>query len=161
MQWSCVLAEPSGKVVGFAGLVEVVDVVAEQVAAQITLKGCGHLFTQCVCVCVCVCVCSVVMYVVLSPCTNKGITKFLSSLPQVLQLLDCMGLAAYKGKFSEEQVSGEILAECDEQVLQNDLGIGSKLHRMRLLKVISGMCTCGWCFIWVVLTLISVPCNYI
>lgn len=63
----------------------------------------------------------------------------LAPSPQVLQLLDCMGLAVYRDKFSQEQVSGEILAECDEQVLQNDLGISSKLHRMRLLKVITGM----------------------
>ena len=36
------------------------------------------------------------------------------------------------------QVNGEILSECDEEVLSSDLGITSKLHRMRLMKVISG-----------------------
>ncbi len=45
----------------------------------------------------------------------------------------------YQDKFKHEQVDGEILAECDEAVLTNDLGVTSKLHRMRLLKIISGM----------------------
>ena len=40
--------------------------------------------------------------------------------------------------YSYVQVNGEILSECDEEVLCNDLGIASKLHRMRLLKVING-----------------------
>lgn len=57
---------------------------------------------------------------------------------QVLTLLDLMGLKVYQENFSSEQVSGEILSECDEEVLKVDLGIASKLHRMRLLKVISG-----------------------
>lgn len=57
---------------------------------------------------------------------------------QVLGLLDCMGLRMYQEKFVSEQVNGEILSECDEEVLQNDLGVTSKLHRMRLIKVISG-----------------------
>ncbi len=57
---------------------------------------------------------------------------------QVQKLLEAMGLKQYLGNFKEEQVNGEILSECDEEVLQNDLGVASKLHRMRLLKVISG-----------------------
>ena len=44
----------------------------------------------------------------------------------------------YQDKFVTEQVNGEILSECDEEVLKTDLGVTSKLHRMRLLKVISG-----------------------
>ena len=50
-----------------------------------------------------------------------------------------MGMKQYQDKFKHEQVDGEILAECDEAVLTNDLGVTSKLHRMRLLKIISGM----------------------
>ncbi len=49
-----------------------------------------------------------------------------------------MGLKAYHDSFIEEQVNGEILSECDEDVLKNDLKVTSKLHRMRILKVISG-----------------------
>ena len=49
-----------------------------------------------------------------------------------------MGLKQYQNKFKEEQMNGELLSDCDEDVLKNDLGVASKLHRMRLLKVIVG-----------------------
>ena len=61
---------------------------------------------------------------------------------QVLDLLDVMGMRQYAEKFKQEQVNGEILAECDEQVLTDDLGVTSKLHRMRLIKIVSGVCVC-------------------
>ena len=50
-----------------------------------------------------------------------------------------MGLGQYRNKFMSEHVSGEILLECDDQVLQDELGIQSKIHRIRLAKVISGI----------------------
>ena len=53
-------------------------------------------------------------------------------------MIDAMGLSQYKNKFISERVSGEILLECDDQVLQDELGIQSKIHRIRLAKVISG-----------------------
>ncbi len=65
------------------------------------------------CVCVCVCV-------------------------QVLELLECMGLKQYQDHFKSEHISGEILAECDDDMLEKDLRVTSKLHRKRLLKIISG-----------------------
>ena len=52
-----------------------------------------------------------------------------------------MSLKPYQETFKREQINGEILSECDEEVLMNDLGVSSKLHRMRLLKVISGKVT--------------------
>ncbi len=62
-----------------------------------------------------------------------------SLLPwQVLNLLDVMGLKLYQESFKGEHMTGEILSECDEDVLTKDLGMSSKLHRMRLMKVISG-----------------------
>ena len=57
---------------------------------------------------------------------------------QVLDLLDFMGFKSYQENFKREHVNGEILSECDEEVLTNDLGVSSKLHRMRIMKVISG-----------------------
>ncbi len=57
-----------------------------------------------------------------------------------------MGMKQYQDKFKREQVDGEILAECDETVLTNDLGVTSRLHRMRLLKIISGT------YIWLLAT---------
>ena len=49
-----------------------------------------------------------------------------------------MSLKVYQDTFKREQVNGEILSECDEDVLVNDLGVSSKLHRIKLMKVISG-----------------------
>ncbi|KAL5506262.1 hypothetical protein EMCRGX_G007873 [Ephydatia muelleri] len=57
---------------------------------------------------------------------------------KVLRLLECMSLAQYQEAFQKEQINGELLSDCDETMLQNDLGIASKLHRMRLIKVITG-----------------------
>ena len=56
----------------------------------------------------------------------------------MLTLLEAMGLKQYQDNFKQEQVNGEILSECDEEVLKNDLGIKSKLHRMRVMKVVTG-----------------------
>ena len=55
-----------------------------------------------------------------------------------MNLLDLMGMKQYQDNFKAEQINGEILADCDEEVLKNDLKVTSKLHRMRLLKLISG-----------------------
>ena len=57
---------------------------------------------------------------------------------QVRRLLECMSLSQYQDAFQKEQINGETLSDCDETMLQNDLGVVSKLHRMRLLKVITG-----------------------
>ena len=56
----------------------------------------------------------------------------------MLNLLEMMGLQQYQDKFKAEQVNGDILSECDDDVLMNDLGVTSKLHRMKLLKIVSG-----------------------
>ena len=58
-----------------------------------------------------------------------------------------MSLDKYQNNFKREQVNGEILSECDEDVLTNDLGVSSKLHRIKLMKVISGMpAFSGWIY---------------
>ena len=49
-----------------------------------------------------------------------------------------MKLGQYKNKFHMEQVTGEILAALAEQQLQDDLGVANGVHRIRLLKIISG-----------------------
>ncbi len=63
---------------------------------------------------------------------------FVSLVLQVIQLLESMGLKQYEGMFSREKITGEILGECDDNVLAQELKITSKLHRVRLLKVVSG-----------------------
>lgn len=49
-----------------------------------------------------------------------------------------MKLTQYKECFLEESIDGEILVECDEALLEEELGIKNKLHRSRLMKVITG-----------------------
>ena len=49
-----------------------------------------------------------------------------------------MSLGQYRQKIEEEQISGEILLECDDAILSEEIGITSRLHRIRLMKVISG-----------------------
>lgn len=56
----------------------------------------------------------------------------------MVQLLRAMDLRQYGDTMSHEHITGEILVECDEEVLQYELGMGSRIHRIRLMKVIQG-----------------------
>ena len=49
-----------------------------------------------------------------------------------------MQLPQYKTKFADESISGAILSDIDEGILQEELGITSRLHRMRLMKLVNG-----------------------
>lgn len=44
----------------------------------------------------------------------------------------------YQEEFARESIDGMILAECDELVLQHELGVSSKQDRMKLMRIISG-----------------------
>ena len=57
---------------------------------------------------------------------------------QVQNLLDIMQLPQYKERFADESISGAILSDIDEEILQEELGVTSRLHRMRLMKVVNG-----------------------
>ena len=57
---------------------------------------------------------------------------------QVQQLLHVMNLTQYQSKFASEGIGGDILIELGDQDLQNDLGMKSKVHRIRLMKIIEG-----------------------
>lgn len=54
------------------------------------------------------------------------------------QLLDAMDLGQYKDTFARECVTGELLMDCDDSILRDELGIFPRLHRLRLKKVIDG-----------------------
>lgn len=49
-----------------------------------------------------------------------------------------MGLHQYKDAFSQESVDGAVLLELDEEVLTSELGVKSKIHCVKLMKLISG-----------------------
>ena len=53
-------------------------------------------------------------------------------------MLDLAGLSQYKEIIQAEHVNGEVLADCDDGILERDLGIKSKIHRMRFINVIQG-----------------------
>ena len=53
-----------------------------------------------------------------------------------------MDLKQYTLTFKSEHINGDILIECDDDVLRVELGVSSKLHRLRLLKVIKGEYSC-------------------
>ena len=57
---------------------------------------------------------------------------------QVGSLLKSVGLEAYVEVFKAECISGDILQEIDESVLNKELGVGSKLHRIRMMRLIGG-----------------------
>ncbi len=44
----------------------------------------------------------------------------------------------YQEKFTEHHINGDLFSECDEAILSEELLVTKRLHRMRLLKVISG-----------------------
>ena len=52
--------------------------------------------------------------------------------------MEAMGLGQYNSKILEEQLSGEILLECDDTILQEEVGMSSRIHRIRVMKIISG-----------------------
>ena len=55
----------------------------------------------------------------------------------VLQLLDAMNLSVYKDAFEREHIDGETMA-CLTGEMLCELGVSQSLHRMRLLRIISG-----------------------
>ena len=57
---------------------------------------------------------------------------------QVLKLLEVMNLQQYVDTFRQQHINGDILSDCDEDILQNELEVKSRLHRLRLQRVITG-----------------------
>ena len=55
----------------------------------------------------------------------------------ILQLLDAMNLSAYKEAFELEQIDGGTMA-CLTADMLGELGVSKALHRLRLMKIISG-----------------------
>jgi hypothetical protein len=56
----------------------------------------------------------------------------------MLTLLENINLSQYKQSFQSEGIDGEILAECDENVLLYELNVSSQTHRNQLMNIITG-----------------------
>lgn len=57
---------------------------------------------------------------------------------KVQELLDAMKLGDYKPKFESEQINGDLMLELDDSILEHELGVKTRIHRIKLMKVISG-----------------------
>ena len=53
-------------------------------------------------------------------------------------MLDNLKLSQYKEKFEEEQINGSLLLDLDDEILKDELGMTSKLHRLKIVRVIEG-----------------------
>ena len=53
-------------------------------------------------------------------------------------MLDKLHLSKYKETFEEEQITGSLLLEIDDEILKEDLGIHRKLDRLKIMRVIQG-----------------------
>ena len=60
------------------------------------------------------------------------------SLQQVQELLSKLGLDKYKESFRRERIDGSILIELDDEILEKELGVDSKIKRIKLLRVLNG-----------------------
>lgn len=70
---------------------------------------------------------------------NKHIHTDSAFIPlQVLRLLDKMKLGNYKEGFEREQIDGALLLSCDNKILEFDLGMTSRLHQLKILRLIQG-----------------------
>ena len=57
---------------------------------------------------------------------------------QIQGLLQTLNLTHYLKTFHDEGIDGRLLSECDEQILEHELGIFSVIHRAKLMKIIAG-----------------------
>ena len=55
----------------------------------------------------------------------------------ILKLLDAMNLSAYKDGFAQEHIDGDIMTCLSDEMLI-ELGVSKSLHRLRLMKIVSG-----------------------
>ena len=49
-----------------------------------------------------------------------------------------MGMEEYIPRFKEEQIDGALLFELSDEILEEELGMSKKIHRMRLMMIITG-----------------------
>ena len=49
-----------------------------------------------------------------------------------------MSLSAYKSIFEQKNISGDILLSFDDGILERELGIRSRIHRLKFMKLIRG-----------------------
>ena len=53
-------------------------------------------------------------------------------------MLDAMRLSKYQTAFSEFAVDGDVIVQLDDNTLDTELGVTSRIHRIRLMRIIDG-----------------------
>ena len=56
----------------------------------------------------------------------------------MLTLLKVIGLEQYEDVFRSECISGDLLLELNDDILEHEIGVTSRLHRLKLNGLISG-----------------------
>jgi len=67
----------------------------------------------------------------------KDFTKL--TVDEVGILLDEMAIPQYKELFKESAVDGSIIFDLTDEILDNDLKVKNKIHRMKIMKKINEM----------------------
>jgi hypothetical protein len=57
---------------------------------------------------------------------------------QVLEMLDKFNMTQYKDVFKQEQITGSLLLDLDDDILENELGVTKRIHRLKILRIING-----------------------
>ena len=78
------------------------------------------------------------MHALLAMCTLSHFSL------QILKLLDQLNLTTYKENFRREQIDGWLFMELNDDILQYELGVTSRLHRLKLIRVIEGKLKVDW-----------------
>ena len=58
--------------------------------------------------------------------------------PVVIQVLDIIGLSEYKDVFIKEGITGSLLSEFNEEILETKLNIKSQIHRIKFIRIMEG-----------------------
>jgi len=70
----------------------------------------------------------------------------------MIHLLDAMGLKQHHETFMKERISGEILVECDDQVLEKELKVGLTNYYVHLPPMFANLYfeeySCHECIPW-------------
>ena len=56
----------------------------------------------------------------------------------MVELLHALKISRYAEEFTKEDISGWVLVNCTEDLLEKELNVTSALHRMKLMQVIRG-----------------------
>ena len=57
---------------------------------------------------------------------------------QVVAVLKALDLPEYSKAFLRERVDGQVLLQLTDNVLFTELGVDSKLHRIRIMNLVAG-----------------------